>query len=134
MSFNETTGNQFGIEGAKILVWGAVGDKLKTLDKQRMLALIQDNPDYFLSVIANIEVDKIVRMLMKLADDCSDEEFKVIKSMIKKVNQLDAVFFEATKFLHESGDMLATGSFITGEFEEKRAILKTMGKVTTDDR
>lgn len=130
MSVEGNVGNQYGIDGAKILVWGAVGDKLKSLDKNRMLALIQDDPDYFLSVIANIEVDELIAKLISLGEDCTDEEFKTIKAFIRRINKLDAVFMEATKFLHDSGDMLATGSFITGEFEQKRAILKTMGRVT----
>jgi hypothetical protein len=135
MTYGETVGNQFGIDGAKILVWGAVGDKLKVLDKNRMLALIQDDPDFYLAVIANMEADTLIEMLLKIQSD--DEDLNVLKDIeeyVYKINKLDAVFSEATEFLHDSGDMLATGSFITGEFEQKYAILKTMGRVPDDVR
>lgn len=132
MSFGENVGNQFGLEGAKILVWGAVGDKLKTLDKNRMLALIQEDPDYYLSVITNMEMDEVIKALLSL--EGTDEEIPdSLEALIYKMNKLDTIFIEATKFLHESGDMLATGSFITGEFEQKKAILKTMGRVPNEN-
>ena len=134
MSFGETIGSQMGTDGAKILVWGAVGDLLKSLDKQRMLALVQHDPDFYLSVIANMETDTLIDKILQLSEDGeeTDGDFKEIEKMVYKINKLDTIFAEATEFLHESGDMLATGSFITGEFEQKKAILKTMGRVTDD--
>jgi PIN domain nuclease of toxin-antitoxin system len=137
MVFGEV-GNQFGVEGAKILVWGAVGDELKNLDKKRMLAIIQDDPDFYLSVISNMETDILIEKLLKLSEDTG--EFmngeilgKDIEKFIYDINKLDVIFSEATKFLHDSNDMLATGSFVTGEFEQKQAILKTMGRVSEHD-
>ena len=133
MSFGESTGNSVGTDGAKVLVWGAVGDELKKLDKKRMMALIQDDPDFFLSVITNRETDILLDKLDKLEESDNEGLPEDIKEYIREINKLDAIFSEATKFLHESNDMLATGSFITGEFEQKQAILKTMGVVERNE-
>ena len=125
-------GNAAGTEGAKILVWGAVGDKLKKIDPKRMLALIQEDPDFFLSVIGNMETDELIEKLIIWAN--TEEEWpKELDELIYQINKLDTIFLETTKFLHESQDILATGSFVTGEFEQKQAILKTMGKVEKDE-
>lgn len=125
-------GNAAGTEGAKILVWGAVGDKLKKIDPKRMLALIQQDPNYFLSVIGNIETDELIEKIIKWANT-EDEWPKEIDELVYQINKLDSLFIETSKFLHESHDILATGSFVTGEFEQKKAILKTMGKVEKNE-
>ncbi len=124
-----------GIEGAKILVFGAVGDKLKKIDPKRMMALIQSDPDYFLCVIGNTQTDDIIDTIKEWIANTDDTTPlpKNIEDEIIKINNLDNIFTEATKFLHESNDILATGSFVTGEFEQKQAILKTMGKVKQND-
>ena len=126
------SGNAPGTEGAKILVWGAVGDKLKKIDPKRMLALIQQDPDYFLSVIGNIETDELIEKIIKWANT-EDEWPKEIDELVYQINKLDTLFLETTKFLHDSHDILATGSFVTGEFEQKRAIMKTLGMVKKDE-
>ena len=125
-------GNAAGTEGAKILVWGAVGDKLKKIDPKRMLALIQQDPNYFLSVIGNIETDELIAKILEWANT-KKEWPKEIDDLVYQINKLDSLFLETSKFLHESQDILATGSFVTGEFEQKKAILKTMGKVEKNE-
>jgi len=135
MSF-EQAGGSAGIDGAKILVWGAIGDELKKLDSKRMMALLQQNPKFHLSVLANMDTEKLIQKLIELyVDEDTDAELtEEIEEMIYQINYLDNVFFEATEFLHNMGDMLSTGSFMTGEFEQKQAILKLMGQVPQDEK
>jgi len=123
-----------GIEGAKILVFGAVGDKLKKLDPERMMSVIQSNPDYFLSVIGNMESIEMIDKILKWAHNKESVNIpKDIQEAIFKTTKHDSLFKETSDFLHESNDILATGSFVTGEFEQKQAILKTMGKVESHE-
>lgn len=117
-----------GMDGAKILVFGAVGDKLKKIDPKRMMALIQQDPSFFLNVIANIEADEIIELILG-ADDITEN----IEKAIIQSNKLHTIFTEAADYLHEANDTLATGSFVAGEFEQKKAILKTMGKVEKNE-
>lgn len=131
MSFEQAAGAG-GIDAAKIFIWGAIGDELKNLDKKRMMALLQQSPEYHLAVLANIDVDVIIRKLIAIEGD-NPELTEEIEELIYQLNYRDNIFAEATAFLHIMGDMLSTGSFITGEFEQKQAILKLMGQVTKND-
>lgn len=130
-----------GVEGARLLVFGAIGDKLKSLDSKRIMAIIQDNPDYYLCSIGNIETEQMIQDLLKWAreepKDTESVEFEdlptPLKSQIRKVIEHDDLFAEIANLLNKSGDILAAGSFVTGEFQQKQGVLKTMGKVTYDD-
>lgn len=130
-----------GVEGARLLVFGAIGDKLKSLDSKRVLAIIQQNPDYYLCSIGNIEtelmIDELVKWAQEIPDDADPSVLenlpKSLGTQIRKVIEHDALFAEIAEFLHTSGDILAAGSFVTGEFQQKQGVLKTMGKVTRDE-
>lgn len=130
MSSFADMGQSGGTEGAKILVFGAVGDKLKKLDPDRMMAVIQSDPDYFLAILGNMESIKAIDAIIEWANsDNTDDLPDTIKKEIFKTTKHDSLFKEIAQYLNDSNDILATGSFVTGEFEQKQAILKTMGSV-----
>ena len=104
---------------ANIFIWGNVGEKLKGLDAERLMAIAQSDPNYYLSVIANDELDDMIRVLVEKGELTDD-----IEKAIRHTNKMDNIFREIAEFLHESEDMLSTGSFIVGEVEEKTALLR----------
>lgn len=108
---------------ANIFIWGTVGERLKRLDEKRLLAIAQDKPHYYLSVIANDEIDKMIRVLAETGE-FNDE----IKKTVRQINERDNIFRQITKFLHNSDDMLSTGSFIVGDLPEKTAMLRLMSE------
>lgn len=106
------------IEAGKILVWGHIGQELKDLDPQRVLAIAQDDPKYFLSLIANDEIDDIIKIVW---DEGLTPE---AETLILESNKLQAIFEEVASFLHGAEDMLSTGSFLTGELKSEQALLR----------
>lgn len=106
------------VELSNVFVWGNVGKKLEELDKDRMLCLAQQNPNHSLSIIANLEVDKIIQDLFidKDIPEFTDE----IKEKILKLNNADNTFREIAKFMRYKQDMLSIGSAITGQISNQR--------------
>lgn len=108
------------VEAGKIFVWGQAGQILKDLDEKRMLAIAQHNPNYYLSLMANSEIKDIIKAIMDKDFDLPDN----IKKDIINLNEKDCIFREVAKFLREAEDMLSTGSFLTGEMDEKTALMR----------
>ena len=106
------------IEASKILVWGHIGQELKSLDPKRVLAIAQQDPRYYLSIIANKEIDTMIREVYEKGLSPKIEE------EIAESNRLEALFEEVADFLHNSEDMLSTGSFLTGELKGDQALLR----------
>ncbi len=109
------------VEAGKIFVWGQAGEILKKLCDKRMLAIAQENPNYFLSLIANSEIKTIIKAIMDDSEIVFNDD---IKKDIIRLNEVDSTFRETVKFLHGAEDMLSTGSFLTGEMEEKSAFMR----------
>lgn len=107
------------IDAGKIFVWGHIGKDIKALDAHRMLAIAQQNPDYHLAIQAN---DEISAALAKLDKDNIDAAIEAIH----KTDKLDNMFREMAAFLHESDDMLSTGSFMTGELAKRKGMMEIM--------
>jgi hypothetical protein len=108
------------IEASKILVWGHIGQELKDLDPERVLAIAQQDPKYFLSLIANGEIETFIDSVIE--SGLTEE----IERFITDCNKKQAIFIEVAEFLHSSEDMLSTGSFLTGQIESEKAILRLM--------
>lgn len=110
------------IEKSKIFIWGDIGQDIKDLDKLRMMAIAHDNPSFHLSCIANRELFDILDKMDKEQEITPD-----IMKDIKRTNELDNSFREIAEFLHESDDMLSTGSFIVGQKGLKSGIMDITG-------
>lgn len=108
------------IERGKIFVWGQFGQELKEKDPERLWAIAQQNPEYFLAVISNAEIETIIKDILD-----SGELTKETMELIMTSNKLDDIFRQISIFMKESPDMLSIGSFLTGETEEKKAFLVT---------
>jgi len=92
------------------LVWSYVGEWFKRLDNERMIAIAQNNPNYFMSQIAQKEAFNIIDLLKE-----NNYQFnnKILK-LISESNLKDNAFRETAKYLNQSDDKLSAGSFITG--------------------
>lgn len=110
------------IEASKILVWGHIGQELKELDPERVLAIAQQNPNYYLALLSNKEIQSIITEIYESGKGLTEEHKKLIRAW----NKNQAVFIEVAKFLHATEDMLSTGSFLTGELEGEQAILRLL--------
>lgn len=120
-------------EAALVLVWGQMGKKLQNLDAERMLAVAQDNPNYFLAVTANNEHLAIIRAMKDPKYQDSPKFREKVKAAIRDVSAHDNLFREVTEFLHDSEDMLSTGSFLTGELKNRHASLLLSGVDDNDE-
>ena len=112
-------------------VWGHVGKKLQKLDPERMLSLTQQNPDYKLSVLTNIEIDELIKELFPDDKDIPNLN-KNIKDKILKLNNVDNTFREIARFLRYKQDMLSIGSTITGQIERTNLPLRIDYKKDSD--
>lgn len=110
-------------EAGKIFIWGQVGKQLQTLDKKRMLAIIQDKPNIHLSRLANDEILTASDKLFE-GDDITVEQLAQYRKTINKTNDLDNTFRQTAHLLKDSQDMLSIGSAMTGEIENKKGYLK----------
>ena len=106
------------VESSNIFIWGNVGKKLEKLDENRMLCLAHQNPNISLSVITNIEVDKIIEDLFFEKDfpNFNTE----IQEKILKLNNADNTFRQVAKFMKYKQDMLSIGSAITGQIQNQK--------------
>lgn len=106
------------VELSNVFVWANVGKKLEELDKKRLLCLAHQNPNHNLSIITNIEVDKIIKELFE------NKEFPDFNNDIQKqildLNNADNTFREVAKFMRYKQDMLSIGSTITGQIQNQR--------------
>lgn len=110
------------IEASKILVWGHLGEELKKLDPERVLAIAQQDPKYFLSLIANEEIEGFIEALIEKGEGLTPE----LEEFITACNKNQAIFIEVAKFLHATEDMLSTGSFLTGQIAGDSAIMRLL--------
>jgi len=116
-------------------VWGNVGKDLQKLDKERMLAIAQQNPEKHLAIRSNLELFDLLDMLEKEVSKL-DGSLEIPENIFKKIleiNKSDNVFREVAKFLRYKSDMLSIGSTITGQIEKKSAFLKTNYGKDKDD-
>lgn len=97
-------------------VWGYVGKKLQKLDTERMLCLAQQNPDYHLSILTNIELDTIIKELFSGKKDIPNLNAEIQKKILK-LNKVDNTFREIARFMRYKQDMLSIGSAITGQID-----------------
>jgi len=97
-------------------VWSKIGKDLQRLDKDRMLAIAHQKPDYMLSVMANIDGLKIIEKIFE-SGKSFPELTKEIEKMIFELNHKDNMFREIADMLRHSRDMLSMGSTITGEIK-----------------
>lgn len=104
-------------------VWGHVGKKLQKLDPERMLCLTQQNPDYRLSILTNIELDSLIKDLFPDNKDIPNLN-KNIQEKILKLNNVDNTFRETARFLRYKQDMLSIGSAITGQIDRSKLPLR----------
>lgn len=104
------------IEASRIFIFGQIGQQLKEMDERRLIAIAHNKPHRHLSTIANEDIEELIATLFN-----SDElDFEALA----EINELDNNFREIAKFLHDSDDMLSTGSFILGQLENESAHLK----------
>ena len=92
------------------LVWSYVGEWFKRIDNERMIAIAQNNPNYFLSQFAQKEAFEIIEALENNKWEFDDN----ILELISESNKKDNAFRETAKYLNQSDDKLSAGSFITG--------------------
>ena len=106
------------VELSNVFVWANVGKKLEELDKQRLLCLAHQNPNHSLSVITNMEMDKLIKDIFedKVFPNFSDE----IQKRIINLNNADNTFREVAKFMKYKSDMLSIGSTITSQIQNQR--------------
>ena len=100
-------------------VWGNVGEGLKKLDEIRMLCLAQQNPNHSLSVITNIEIEKLIKEIFESPNEIGFFTTE-IKNKIVELNKKDVTFREISKFFKQSQDMLSIGSTITGNIQSQK--------------
>lgn len=109
-------------ENALILVWSNVGQKLKKIDDNRLLAIAQKNADYHLTTISLKEILPFIKDL--------DEKFNVenppslddLKKLLD-INEKDNLFREISKFFNESHDNLSIGSALTEPFDKSKRMM-----------
>lgn len=106
------------VDGAKIFIYGQIGQDLKERDAERLLAIIQSKPEYYLGQIANNEIDVIITKLLE-----DGELTPELENLIISLNTNDALFREVARMLRESEDMLSIGSASIGELDKNDAIL-----------
>lgn len=114
----------------KIFVWGNFGKEIKKLDEKRLLAICQNNPDYFLSLIYCDELEKIFNKLLSEIDELEKDEMvsDEILNAIFENNKLHDLFNEINDFLTQSNDMISIGSFLTGEFDKSGKLADILRK------
>lgn len=105
------------IDGAKIFLYGQIGESLKNRDSERLLAIIQSKPEYYLGQIANKEIEAVILQIIE--DEGLTPE---TEDLIEAINQNDAIFREVSRLLRESQDMLSLGSASVGELDKSEAI------------
>jgi len=102
--------NQDGL----IFVWGNFGKKLEKKDKKRLLAIAQNNPDFFLNTLYDMEVLDII-------DDINEtgllENEKTLLDIIE-LNDNHNLFKEINEFFTVNPDNLSTGSLLTGNLDK----------------
>lgn len=107
------------MEGAKVFIWGQVGDQLKKLDPDRILAIAQHDPARHLHIQANKDIGRVMAEIMDTGTVTNKH-----KEALARADYLDMLFQEVADFLHKNLDPLSTGSFLVGETESKEAFLK----------
>jgi hypothetical protein len=100
-------------------VWGNVGEGLKKLDEIRMLCLAEQNPNHSLSVITNIEIEKLIKEIFESPNEIGFFTNE-IKNKIVELNKKDVTFREIAKFFKQTNDMLSIGSTITGNIQSQK--------------
>ena len=116
--------NNDRIDASKIFIWGQIGQSLKDMDEQRILAIAQKNYGYHLGILSNREI------LLLIDEMKSGIEYQELKDKFTAINITDNIFREIAKFLHhEPRDLLSIGSFVTGEVESKTALLDLGGNI-----
>ena len=115
------------IERSKIFVWGDYGQVLKDMDSKRIHAIAQVNPDRFLAIISNCEIDLILDLIL------NKELPKDFEKMIMELESKDTMFKEIAKFLSRQTDMLSVGSFLTGEKESNKAFMQVFNDGESDE-
>lgn len=108
---------------AKVFIWGEIGELLKEKDRDRLLAVIQSRPEYYLGQKASRDIDEIIIDLLASGDITPELEARIIE-----INELDSIFRETAKLLRESDDMLSIGSMALGELDKSEAIMRLFGE------
>lgn len=114
------------VEKATIFIFGQLGEKLRELDDERLLAILQAKPDYFLGQKASQEIDELLDKL--LADELTDEELDRALDLAIIINERDSIYREVARFMHDSDDMLSVGSMTLGELASSDAVLELFEK------
>lgn len=102
------------IDASKIFIYGQIGDSLQKRDKERLLGVLQHNPDYFLSLLANQDISGLLDLFREADYKITPE----LKKLIYQINSNDAIFREIARFMQDSGDMLSSGSMVLGEVDK----------------
>lgn len=98
---------------SKIFVYGQVSELLNQKDKKRVIAILQNDPNYYLSLLNNIEMTDLYTKFKSNPKKLIDE--------LNKISNNDNMFREISAFMHDTNDMLSIGSFVMGEKKGKEA-------------
>lgn len=116
-------------ERAKVFIYGQIGEVLNELDQDRILAIIQDNPNNHLFQISLDEILDLLDQIEKLKPLLEavpekdrgkvhigglNEFLEAFKGHCKKAR----LFRELAKFTRDDMDELSQGSLLLGETEE----------------
>lgn len=114
------------VKKTKVLVYGKMGEDLASLDKERLLACIQHDPDFAFSRIALKNLHGLFKEIKKSKPD-DDLKEKVMKQV-----KLSHDFREFADFFREDMDELSRGSAIMGELKQMEGKLARLKKDKAD--
>lgn len=125
------------IDQAKITVFGMLGEDLKEMDNERLIAIVNENPDLLLFMIANVEIEDIFNFIESNKDRLTEKNrenlIKEVKKRIMEANKKHIIFKQVANFLNqENRDYLAIGGLTVGR-DTKHDIAVLFGEKRGDD-
>lgn len=115
-------------ERAKVFIYGQLGEVLADIDKDRLLSIMQENPNNHLFKISLNEIMDFLEDLDKLkgiikAVDKSDIKAHIVGlndflTKIKDHKHKANLFREMSRFMKDGMDELSRGSMLLGETEQ----------------
>ncbi len=120
--------NSDAVRKSKIFVWGQIGEMLKEMDPERVLAILQSNPN---TSLYNLFRERLRPLLKKLHDNegnaaIQEPLLEELKAQVDGANN----FREISKYMHDKLDDLSIGSSVLGETQNPEA---EHDDVTVDD-
>lgn len=113
--------NSEAVKKSIVFIWGQMGEKLKDIDQDRMIACMEKNPNI---TLYNIFREKIRPILNRIRDNHENSNpggvsigRDDLKNEIEKANK----FREISKFMRDELDELSMGSALLGEIKSPEA-------------